>query len=182
MKFSLPSSRKEMKDVCIQFDDGNCSSAGALSYIALPHCSGIVPATTWVRYCLRPPRGVRSCPSHKCIQQWQLHLNSFSVFLPGVIPRKTAHRPASWLSCCHISSVGIACLYFDMATRTLTIQTFCPTTGTVLSPACCTLVYHMPSLLPAQGSSQSFHFLTFGASCFECFGAHTQPLHLKDPP
>ncbi|KAM7328092.1 hypothetical protein ACRRTK_012184 [Alexandromys fortis] len=48
MKFSLPSSRKEMKDVCIQFDDGNCSSAGALSYIALPHCSLIVPATTWI--------------------------------------------------------------------------------------------------------------------------------------
>lgn len=48
MKFSLPSSRKEMKDVCIQFDGGNCSSAGALSYIALPHCSLIVPATTWI--------------------------------------------------------------------------------------------------------------------------------------
>ncbi|EGW12190.1 Plexin-C1 [Cricetulus griseus] len=48
MKFSLPSSRKEMKDVCIQFDGGTCSSAGALSYIALPHCSLIVPATTWI--------------------------------------------------------------------------------------------------------------------------------------
>ncbi|XP_013373849.1 PREDICTED: plexin-C1 isoform X3 [Chinchilla lanigera] len=48
MKFSLPSSRKEMKDVCIQFDGGNCSAAGALSYIALPHCSHIFPATTWI--------------------------------------------------------------------------------------------------------------------------------------
>ncbi|CAH7327998.1 Plxnc1 [Phodopus roborovskii] len=48
MKFSLPSSRKEMKGVCIQFDGGTCSSAGALSYIALPHCSLIVPATTWI--------------------------------------------------------------------------------------------------------------------------------------
>lgn len=56
MKFSLPSSRKEMKDVCIQFDGGTCSSAGALSYIALPHCSLIVPATTWIRYCLDPQR------------------------------------------------------------------------------------------------------------------------------
>lgn len=56
MKFSLPSSRKEMKDVCIQFDGGNCSSAGALSYIALPHCSLIVPATTWIRYCRDPQR------------------------------------------------------------------------------------------------------------------------------
>ncbi|XP_005324520.2 plexin-C1 isoform X1 [Ictidomys tridecemlineatus] len=48
MKFSLPSSRKEMKDVCIQFDGGNCSPVGALSYIALPHCSFIFPATTWM--------------------------------------------------------------------------------------------------------------------------------------
>ncbi|KAM5288682.1 plexin-C1 [Ctenodactylus gundi] len=48
MKFSLPSSRKEMKDVCIQFDGGNCSSVGALSYIALPHCSRVSPATTWI--------------------------------------------------------------------------------------------------------------------------------------
>ncbi|XP_032349507.1 LOW QUALITY PROTEIN: plexin-C1 [Camelus ferus] len=48
MKFSLPSSRKEMKDVCIQFDGGNCSSVGPLSYIALPHCSLIYPATTWI--------------------------------------------------------------------------------------------------------------------------------------
>ncbi|XP_069846189.1 plexin-C1 isoform X2 [Dipodomys merriami] len=48
MKFSLPSSRKEMKDVCIQFDDGDCASAGALTYIALPHCSLTVPATTWI--------------------------------------------------------------------------------------------------------------------------------------
>uniref|UniRef100_A0A8D2E7Q9 Plexin C1 n=1 Tax=Theropithecus gelada TaxID=9565 RepID=A0A8D2E7Q9_THEGE len=48
MKFSLPSSRKEMKDVCIQFDGGNCSSVGSLSYIALPHCSLIFPATTWI--------------------------------------------------------------------------------------------------------------------------------------
>ncbi|MBZ3871727.1 Plexin-C1 [Sciurus carolinensis] len=48
MKFSLPSSRKEMKDVCIQFDGGNCSRVGALSYIALPHCSFIFPATTWI--------------------------------------------------------------------------------------------------------------------------------------
>ncbi|XP_058164523.2 plexin-C1 isoform X1 [Dasypus novemcinctus] len=47
MKFSLPSSRKEMKDVCIQFDGGNCSSVGPVSYIALPHCSLIFPATTW---------------------------------------------------------------------------------------------------------------------------------------
>ncbi|XP_059258327.1 plexin-C1 isoform X1 [Mustela nigripes] len=48
MKFSLPSSRKEMKDVCIQFDGGNCTSVGPLSYIALPHCSLIYPATTWI--------------------------------------------------------------------------------------------------------------------------------------
>ncbi|XP_036157470.1 plexin-C1 isoform X1 [Myotis myotis] len=48
MKFSLPSSRKEMKDVCIQFDGGNCSSVGSLSYIALPRCSLIYPATTWI--------------------------------------------------------------------------------------------------------------------------------------
>ncbi|XP_036722506.1 plexin-C1 [Balaenoptera musculus] len=48
MKFSLPSSRKEMKDVCIQFDGGNCSSVGHLSYIALPLCSLIYPATTWI--------------------------------------------------------------------------------------------------------------------------------------
>ncbi|XP_008574797.1 PREDICTED: plexin-C1, partial [Galeopterus variegatus] len=48
MKFSLPSSRKEMKDVCIQFDGGTCSSVGPLSYIALPHCSLIFPATTWI--------------------------------------------------------------------------------------------------------------------------------------
>ncbi|XP_058937233.1 plexin-C1 isoform X1 [Kogia breviceps] len=48
MKFSLPSSRKEMKDVCIQFDGGNCSSVGYLSYIALPLCSLIYPATTWI--------------------------------------------------------------------------------------------------------------------------------------
>ncbi|ELW61500.1 Plexin-C1 [Tupaia chinensis] len=48
MKFSLPSSRKEMKDVCIQFDGGDCSSVGPLSYIALPHCSLIVPAITWI--------------------------------------------------------------------------------------------------------------------------------------
>ncbi|XP_036746942.2 plexin-C1 [Manis pentadactyla] len=48
MKFSLPSSRKEMKDVCIQFNGGNCSSVGPLSYIALPHCSLIYPATTWI--------------------------------------------------------------------------------------------------------------------------------------
>ncbi|XP_007944338.1 plexin-C1, partial [Orycteropus afer afer] len=47
MKFSLPSSRKEMKDVCIQFDGGSCFSVGPLSYIALPHCSHIFPATTW---------------------------------------------------------------------------------------------------------------------------------------
>ncbi|XP_006871855.1 PREDICTED: plexin-C1 [Chrysochloris asiatica] len=47
MKFSLPSSRKEMKDVCIQFDGGNCSSVGPLSYIALPHCSLILPSATW---------------------------------------------------------------------------------------------------------------------------------------
>lgn len=48
MKFSLPSSRKEMKDVCIQFDGGNCSSVGHLSYIALPLCSHIFPAITWI--------------------------------------------------------------------------------------------------------------------------------------
>ncbi|XP_065743235.1 plexin-C1 [Phocoena phocoena] len=48
MKFSLPSSRKEMKDVCIQFDGGSCSSVGYLSYIALPLCSLIYPATTWI--------------------------------------------------------------------------------------------------------------------------------------
>ncbi|XP_068418024.1 plexin-C1 [Eschrichtius robustus] len=48
MKFSLPSSRKEMKDVCIQFDGGKCSSVGRLSYIALPLCSLIYPATTWI--------------------------------------------------------------------------------------------------------------------------------------
>ncbi|XP_060051529.1 plexin-C1 [Erinaceus europaeus] len=48
MKFSLPLSRKEMKAVCIQFDGGDCSSAGALSYIALPRCSLIFPATTWI--------------------------------------------------------------------------------------------------------------------------------------
>ncbi|XP_036997807.2 plexin-C1 [Artibeus jamaicensis] len=48
MKFSLPSSRKEMKDVCIQFDGGACSSVGSLSYIALPHCSLLYPATTWI--------------------------------------------------------------------------------------------------------------------------------------
>ncbi|XP_058424632.1 plexin-C1 isoform X1 [Diceros bicornis minor] len=48
MIFSLPSSRKEMKDVCIQFDGGNCSSLGPLSYIALPQCSLIFPATTWI--------------------------------------------------------------------------------------------------------------------------------------
>uniref|UniRef100_H0WTF0 Sema domain-containing protein n=1 Tax=Otolemur garnettii TaxID=30611 RepID=H0WTF0_OTOGA len=48
MKFSLPSSRKEMKAVCIQFDGGNCSSVGHLSYIALPHCSLISPSTTWI--------------------------------------------------------------------------------------------------------------------------------------
>ncbi|KAM8801708.1 plexin-C1 [Rhynchonycteris naso] len=48
MKFSLPSSRKEMKDVCIQFNGGRCSSVGSLSYIALPHCSFISPATTWI--------------------------------------------------------------------------------------------------------------------------------------
>ncbi|XP_066113842.1 plexin-C1 [Saccopteryx bilineata] len=48
MKFSLPSSRKEMKDVCIQFDGGHCASVGSLSYIALPHCSFISPATTWI--------------------------------------------------------------------------------------------------------------------------------------
>ena len=52
MQFSLPSSRKEMKDVCIQFDGGNCASVGPLSYIALPHCSLIYPATTWIRYFL----------------------------------------------------------------------------------------------------------------------------------
>ncbi|XP_054552104.1 plexin-C1 isoform X2 [Talpa occidentalis] len=48
MRFSLPSSRIEMKDVCIQFDGGNCSSVGPLSYIALPHCFLIFPATTWI--------------------------------------------------------------------------------------------------------------------------------------
>uniref|UniRef100_A0A8D1DT67 Plexin-C1 n=1 Tax=Sus scrofa TaxID=9823 RepID=A0A8D1DT67_PIG len=48
MNFSLPSSRKEMKDVCIQFDGGDCSPVGPLSYIALPHCSLIYPATTWL--------------------------------------------------------------------------------------------------------------------------------------
>lgn len=48
MKFSLPSSRKEMKDVCIQFDGGSCTSVGPLSYIALPQCSLIYPATTWI--------------------------------------------------------------------------------------------------------------------------------------
>ncbi|XP_022418107.1 plexin-C1 isoform X1 [Delphinapterus leucas] len=48
MKFSLPSSRKEMKDVCIQFDGGSCPSVGYLSYIALPLCSLIYPATTWI--------------------------------------------------------------------------------------------------------------------------------------
>ncbi|XP_068951273.1 plexin-C1 [Petaurus breviceps papuanus] len=48
MKFSLPSSRKEMKDVCIQFDDGDCFPAGTLSFVALPWCSFIFPATTWV--------------------------------------------------------------------------------------------------------------------------------------
>ncbi|XP_053440224.1 plexin-C1 isoform X2 [Nycticebus coucang] len=48
MKFSLPSSRKEMKDVCIQFNGGNCSPVGHLSYIALPHCSLISPSTTWI--------------------------------------------------------------------------------------------------------------------------------------
>ncbi|XP_003405310.1 plexin-C1 isoform X1 [Loxodonta africana] len=48
MKFSLPSSRKEMKDVCIEFDGGSCSYVGSLSYIALPHCSLIFPATTWI--------------------------------------------------------------------------------------------------------------------------------------
>ncbi|XP_031796700.1 plexin-C1 isoform X2 [Sarcophilus harrisii] len=48
MKFSLPSSRKEMKDVCIQFDDGDCFPAGTLSFVALPSCSFIFPATTWV--------------------------------------------------------------------------------------------------------------------------------------
>uniref|UniRef100_A0A8P0T3E2 Plexin-C1 n=1 Tax=Canis lupus familiaris TaxID=9615 RepID=A0A8P0T3E2_CANLF len=48
MKFSLPSSRKEMKDVCIQFDGGDCTSVGPLSYIALPRCSLIYPATTWI--------------------------------------------------------------------------------------------------------------------------------------
>lgn len=41
-----------MKDVCIQFDGGSCTSVGPLSYIALPHCSLIYPATTWIRYCL----------------------------------------------------------------------------------------------------------------------------------
>ena len=41
-----------MKDVCIQFDGGDCASVGSLSYIALPHCSLIYPATTWIRYFL----------------------------------------------------------------------------------------------------------------------------------
>ncbi|TKC49655.1 hypothetical protein EI555_011196 [Monodon monoceros] len=40
--------RKEMKDVCIQFDGGSCPSVGYLSYIALPLCSLIYPATTWI--------------------------------------------------------------------------------------------------------------------------------------
>lgn len=48
MKFSLPSSRKEMKDVCIHFDGGSCTPVGPLSYIALPQCSRIYPATTWI--------------------------------------------------------------------------------------------------------------------------------------
>ncbi|XP_012590592.1 PREDICTED: plexin-C1, partial [Condylura cristata] len=48
LNFSLPSSRKEMKDVCIQFDGGTCSSVGTLSYIALPHCSLMFPAVTWI--------------------------------------------------------------------------------------------------------------------------------------
>uniref|UniRef100_A0A5F8GVX9 Plexin C1 n=1 Tax=Monodelphis domestica TaxID=13616 RepID=A0A5F8GVX9_MONDO len=48
MKFSLPSSRKEMKAVCIQFDEGDCIPAGTLSFVALPWCSFIFPATTWV--------------------------------------------------------------------------------------------------------------------------------------
>ncbi|XP_045147328.1 plexin-C1 [Echinops telfairi] len=47
MRFSLPSGRKEMKSVCIQFDGGHCSFEGSLAYIALPHCSHIFPAATW---------------------------------------------------------------------------------------------------------------------------------------
>ncbi|XP_074077167.1 plexin-C1 [Macrotis lagotis] len=48
MKFSLPSSRKEMKDVCIQFDGSDCFPAGTLSFVALPLCSSIFPLTTWI--------------------------------------------------------------------------------------------------------------------------------------
>lgn len=99
MKFSLPSSRKEMKDVCIQFDDGDCSSAGALSYIALPHCSLVVPATTWIRYRLDPERAsllLEEGHVHQFTSIAQIHaamaaaprFPSLSVFFLGVTPGK----------------------------------------------------------------------------------------------
>lgn len=167
MKFSLPSSRKEMKDVCIQFDGGNCSSAGALSYIALPHCSLIVPATTWIRYCWDPQRAsllqeegrVRV---HKSVSITQIH--------PAVVAapksplrgpsRKSAHHLTGWLSCCHLSALSTACFYFTLATEKLTAQTFSLTTVPVLSPGgYCALLYQVPLLFVTQGSyPHSFSF------------------------
>jgi hypothetical protein len=66
-----------MKDVCIQFDDRACSSAGALSYIALPQCSLTVPGTTWIRYLLES-----SCVSFLVVKRHMhedpgFHVNQF---------------------------------------------------------------------------------------------------------
>ncbi|XP_038612868.1 plexin-C1 isoform X2 [Tachyglossus aculeatus] len=49
LKFSLPSSRKEIKDVQIKTEDHIASFNGVLSYISPPVCFDIYPNTTWMR-------------------------------------------------------------------------------------------------------------------------------------
>uniref|UniRef100_F6Q464 Plexin C1 n=2 Tax=Ornithorhynchus anatinus TaxID=9258 RepID=F6Q464_ORNAN len=49
LKFSLPSSRKEMKDVRIMTENHNASFNGVLSYVSPPVCFDIYPNTTWMR-------------------------------------------------------------------------------------------------------------------------------------
>ncbi|XP_053111763.1 plexin-C1 isoform X2 [Hemicordylus capensis] len=48
MKFCLPPSRKEVKNICVKADGFECSPPGLLYYVSLPICSKIFPDISWM--------------------------------------------------------------------------------------------------------------------------------------
>lgn len=145
MKFSLPSSRKEMKDVCIQFDGGNCSPVGALSYIALPHCSFIFPATTWIRYRLDHDVCLLLLTGHMPRDRG-CHANAFRNSGHILIPLtesllgftlRNSHTWQSGCSHCHMSALSTSCCSLSHGCQETHSSNVCGTTVTILSLGFC---------------------------------------------